>query len=70
MTVNKQLSQLAMKIVRQMIRELSGVKYCYRDMIEGCYDTIVNHYEGFSEAKEGKEEIVDYVIKFFNEYFR
>lgn len=48
-------------IVFRMVQQLVGVKYCYHELVVGCYHGLIKNY-GMSEAPEGKDKIVEMVI--------
>jgi len=52
-------------IVLWMVKELSGCRYGYRNIVGGCYDTMVEH-KGFTPPPEGKEACVNRVIEILN----
>lgn len=60
------MTQEADNIITFMIKELSSLKYCYRDIIEGCY-TAALRYRNYVEPKEGKDFVVDKVTEVFGE---
>jgi hypothetical protein len=47
-------------IMTFMLRELSTMKYCYKSVIDGCFDAAVNN-KGYAMPTEGKESVVEYV---------
>lgn len=59
------MSGEAYKIIQHMCKELSTCKYGYRDIVEGCYTTAVNHYK-MAVPVETKECIIEKVISVLN----
>lgn len=53
-------------IMTFMLRELSSMKYCYKSVIDGCFDTAVNN-KGYAMPSEGKENVVSDVTDKLNE---
>jgi hypothetical protein len=55
------ISQEGRTLMYHMIKELSSLKYGYRTVVEGCYDTLINNC-GLKRPMESKSEIVVNVI--------
>lgn len=55
-----------METVHFMIKHLSGMKYCYKEIVEGCYDTAIQNFN-LPEPPEGKEVTVNKVIEILKE---
>lgn len=49
-----------------MITELSSLKYGYRDIVEGCYQTAITNC-GYDKPTESMLVIIDEVIRILNE---
>jgi len=45
-----------------MTKQLSSMKYCYREIIKGCFRTAYENY-GMTKPPESEDQIVDFVIE-------
>jgi len=62
-----ELSRKANKIAAWMLKELSQLKYAYKQTIESCYDEAINYY-GFPKPEvDEKDAIVQKVTQILNE---
>jgi len=61
------LTQKASNIAFWMIKELSPLKYAYKESIDGCFDDAIKHF-GFEEPEEEKEVVVAEVTRILNEF--
>jgi len=52
------------RMVKEMIREMSGCRYCYRIYINGLYEKLVTRCR-YVLPVEGQAACVDYVLEFF-----
>jgi len=59
-------SNEARRIMGFMITELSSLKYGYRDIVEGCYQTAITNC-GYDKPTESMLVIIDEVIRILNE---
>jgi hypothetical protein len=55
-------SNEAKNLILYMIRELSSMKYFYKEIIEGAYDTAIEH-KNFKVPSESKGFICDMVLR-------
>lgn len=59
---NRKWSNEARIIIYWMIKELSNLKYFYKEIAYGCFKTAVENYK-MKKPIENEDEIIDYVIK-------
>lgn len=63
---NRKWSNEARVIIHWMIKELSIMKYFYKEIAQGCFRSAYVNY-GMKKPVETEDEIVDYVIKTMKE---
>jgi radical SAM superfamily enzyme with C-terminal helix-hairpin-helix motif len=54
-----------MELIRVMVKELSSLKYCYKEIVEGCYDLLTENYNIPKPKEKTKEEVVEEVMQLF-----
>jgi len=63
---NKKWSDEASIIIRWMIKELSTLKYFYREIAQGCFRSSYKNYR-MKKPIETEDEIINFVIKTMKE---
>ena len=54
-----------MELIRVMVKELSSLKYCYKEIVEECYDLLTENYNIPKPKEKTKEEVVEEVMQLF-----